>query len=98
MRSHPPSRFPHSSTSVVERSGSPPGSSVTATLLAGKSVAGTRKVHRGTGLEPLRIALNGTGRRELRQARSLPLSVHVRIASPGRRTVSGSSRLTLSRG
>jgi hypothetical protein len=43
----------------------------------------------------VRIVLNDAGRRVLRQARSVPLRLQVRIASPGRRAVTSTRRVSL---
>ncbi|MEA2352165.1 MAG: serralysin [Thermoleophilaceae bacterium] len=76
-----------------------PGSKVTATLFSGKRTrAGSQTLKLGAGLRELRVGLNGDARRALRKARSLPLTLRVRISSRGRATVSSTKRVTLSGG
>jgi hypothetical protein len=75
-----------------------PRSRVSAVLLAGKRVAGSKTVKLGPGLQALHVALNGDAKKALHKARSLPLTLRVRIASPGRKTVGGSKRVTLAEG
>jgi Ca2+-binding RTX toxin-like protein len=75
-----------------------PRSRVSAVLLAGKSVAGSKTVKLGPGLQPLHVTLNGDAKKALHREHSLPLTLRVRIASPGRKTVGGSKRVTLAEG
>lgn len=73
-----------------------PRSKVTATLLYGKEKrAGSRTVTLGAGLRALTVGLNDDARSALKKAGSLPLTLRVRIASPGRPAISGSKRVTL---
>jgi hypothetical protein len=72
-----------------------PRSRVTAVLLADREKVGSKTVKVGPGLQALRVALNGDAKKALRKAHSLPLTLRVKIASPGRKTVSSSKRVTL---
>lgn len=75
-----------------------PRSRVRAELLEGDRRVGSRTVDTGPGLQPLRVSLNDDARRDLQKAQSLPLTLRVKISSPGRKTVSGSKRVTLAEG
>lgn len=75
-----------------------PRSRVSAELLSGDQRVGSRTIEAGAGLKPLRVTLDGDARTALHKARSLPLTLSVRISSPGRKTVSASKRVTLSDG
>jgi hypothetical protein len=71
---------------------------VSAELLDGKDRVGSRTIKVGPGLQPLHVSLNGDAQQALHKARSLPLTLRVKISSPGRKTVSGSKRVTLAEG
>jgi hypothetical protein len=75
-----------------------PRSRVSAVLLDGKQVVGSKTITLGPGLQPLHVTLNGDAKKALHKAGSLPLKLRVRIASPGRETVGGSKRVTLTEG
>jgi hypothetical protein len=75
-----------------------PRSRVSAELLDGKDTVGSRTIKVGPGLQPLHVSLNRDAKQALHKARSLPLTLRVKISSPGRKTVSGSKRVTLAEG
>jgi Ca2+-binding RTX toxin-like protein len=75
-----------------------PRSTVTATLTSGTSTVGSGKFASGAGLRQLTVPLNAAGRSALQKAGSLPVTLKVRIASPGRKTISSSKNVTLTQG
>jgi Ca2+-binding RTX toxin-like protein len=75
-----------------------PRSTVTATLESGRSTVGSGKFSSVAGLRQLTVDLNAAGKKELQKAGSLPITLRVRIASPGRKTISSSKKVTLAQG
>jgi hypothetical protein len=75
-----------------------PRSRIRAELLVDDQEVGSRTVTAGPGLRPLHVALDAGAKAALHEARSLPVTLRVKISSPGRKTVSGSKRVTLSDG
>jgi Ca2+-binding RTX toxin-like protein len=73
-------------------------SRVSAELLSDGLKVGSRAIKVGPGLKPLHVALNEDAKQALHKARSLPLTLRVKISSPGRKAVSGSKRVTLAEG
>lgn len=70
-------------------------STVSAELTADGQKVGSRTIKVGPGLKPLHVALNGDAKEALHKARSMPLTLKVKISSPGRKKVSGSKHVTL---
>lgn len=73
-----------------------PASTVTATLDSAGTSVGAGKFSSGAGLRQLTVPLNDAGKQQLQKSGSMPVTLTVTIAPPGRKAIVTSARITLS--
>jgi Ca2+-binding RTX toxin-like protein len=87
----------HGSAVVAGLAVAAPNTTVSATLESASGTVGSGKFSSVAGLRQLTVALDAAGKQALQQAGALPLTLKVRMTSPGRKAITTSAKVTLAK-